>query len=157
MRFKSIGYGILAACLLVFTSAAITPEAFGSQADAQVLASPVKKILNDIKANPLPYLKAVHLLFYLQAFYFKIVVSAAFLAITVFLFSVRTVPLSRVCIKKMSDFAVPITLLNLGIAMLIFSATTNICLAMPAIAIALLSSFCGYFVESCLDDLILED
>ena len=157
MRFNSIVYGILAACLLIFTSAAITPEAFGSQADAQVSASPVQKILNDIEANPLPYLKAVHLLFYSQAFYFKIVMSAAFLAITAFLFSIRTVPLARICIRKMSDFAVPMTLLNLGIAMLIFSVSNNICLAMPAIAIALLSSFCGYFVESCLDDLVLEN
>ena len=156
MRFDSMTYGILAACLLVFISAVITPEAFGSQADAQVSASPVQKILNDIEANPLPYFKAVHLLFYSQALYFKIVMSAAFLAITVFLFSVRTVPLARICIRKMSDFALPMTVLNLGIAMLIFSATTNLCLAMPAIAIALLSSFCAYFVEGCLDDLIME-
>jgi len=139
---------------------AATPEASKRQVKAQAPTSApdhVQQVLDNIRANPLPHLKAVHLLFYSQEVYFKIVLSVAFLLITVFLYSFKTLPFARIFIRKVSDFAVPLTLLNLGIAMLIFSVNKEISSAMPAIAIALLSSFCGYFLESCFDDLILED
>lgn len=103
-----------------------------------------------------PYNKALLILFYAQPLFYKLIYTFVLLLITIFLWIDKTTNLAKKLIRKTADFGLPATILNVGVAMAIYAVTRQVPSAMAAIAVSLMSSFIGYFIETSLEDLIVD-
>lgn len=113
-------------------------------------------LISELQNPPAPIEKIIHVLFYSQPLEMKAGYTIVLISLCAALFVIPHSGVSALILKKIAGYAIPLTLLGLAIALVYSYLCGSNLQSLPAIAMAIVSSFVAYTLDESLDDLLPE-